>query len=157
MFIIEGFYCGLSDYLTFFYPLQSVAHSQLCDIQWSKRVFDSHGANTTQRRPLKNTTQNMERPSQSANPRPDELIDTQAGLKYWQDISNDVDGMLGGIPALAGFSSVSRIDIQGSRTFLARLGIGVKAGRKPVTSALDGGAGCVLCFSSSMLKIGLIR
>src|SRR6478609_5153222 len=82
-----------------FYPLQSVTHSQLCDVQWSKRVFDTHGAKTIQLRPLKNTTQNMEHPSQSAKPRPDELIDTQAGLKYWQDISNDVDGMLGGIPA----------------------------------------------------------
>jgi hypothetical protein len=62
---------------------------------------------------------------------------------YWENVNADVDGMLGGIPAMEGFHSVSRVDLQGSRTFLARLGIGMKKGRKPVVSALDGGAGYV--------------
>ncbi|UNI19626.1 Protein N-terminal methyltransferase [Purpureocillium takamizusanense] len=72
---------------------------------------------------------------------PDGLINTQAGRQYWEGTQADVNGMLGGIPSLKGFGSLSRIDLQGSRTFLARLGIGTKGGRKPVTNALEGGAG----------------
>lgn len=70
-------------------------------------------------------------------------INAQAGRRYWENADADINGMLGGIPAMGGFSSVSRIDLQGSRTFLARLGVGVKCGRKPVVNALEGGAGCV--------------
>ncbi|KAI8718068.1 hypothetical protein NCS52_00884700 [Fusarium sp. LHS14.1] len=66
---------------------------------------------------------------------PDSLISMEDGKKYWEGIEADVNGMLGGIP------SVTRIDLQGSRTFLARLGIGSKTGRKMVSRALEGGAG----------------
>ncbi|KAJ3548933.1 hypothetical protein NM208_g754 [Fusarium decemcellulare] len=66
---------------------------------------------------------------------PDSLISMDDGKKYWEGIDADVNGMLGGIP------SVTRIDLQASRTFLARLGIGVKTGRKKVPRALEGGAG----------------
>ncbi|RSM20325.1 hypothetical protein CDV31_000820 [Fusarium ambrosium] len=66
---------------------------------------------------------------------PDSLISMEDGKKYWEGIEADVNGMLGGIP------SVTRIDLQGSRTFLARLGIGIKTGRKMVSRALEGGAG----------------
>ena len=65
-------------------------------------------------------------------------------LQYWQDASADVAGMLGGVTNIKGFSSVSRIDLQGSRTFLARLGVGLKSDRKTVKVALDAGAGLVL-------------
>lgn len=68
---------------------------------------------------------------------------SNGGRKHWEQAKADINGMLGGVPAIAGFGSVSRIDLQGSRTFLARLGIGVKNGRKPVINAVDGGAGCV--------------
>ncbi|KAL2204099.1 hypothetical protein CC79DRAFT_1372112 [Sarocladium strictum] len=64
-------------------------------------------------------------------------------LEYWQGASADVAGMLGGVTEVKGFSSVSRIDLQGSRTFLARLGIGLKSDRKTVKVALDAGAGYV--------------
>lgn len=73
----------------------------------------------------------------------DSQINTHVGRTYWENASADINGMLGGVPTLGGFSSISKTDLQGSRTFLARLGIGVKSGRKPVTSALDAGAGCV--------------
>jgi protein N-terminal methyltransferase len=72
---------------------------------------------------------------------PDRSIDPQAGRQYWQSVTADDNGMLGGIPSCKGFSSISKIDLQGSRTFLARLGIGAKSGRQPVVNALDGGAG----------------
>lgn len=65
-------------------------------------------------------------------------------LQYWQGASADVAGMLGGVTNIKGFSSVSRIDLQGSRTFLARLGVGLKSDRKTVKVALDAGAGLVL-------------
>lgn len=42
---------------------------------------------------------------------------------------------------LGGFPYVSRIDLQSSRNFLAKLGVGTKPGLRTVTSALEGGAG----------------
>ncbi|RCI09477.1 hypothetical protein L249_3798 [Ophiocordyceps polyrhachis-furcata BCC 54312] len=73
---------------------------------------------------------------------PDDLICPEAGRRYWENTSADVNGMLGGIPSVKGFGSVSRIDLQGSRAFLAKLGIvRNKAGPKPLTNALEGGAG----------------
>ncbi|KAH7302863.1 alpha-N-methyltransferase NTM1 [Stachybotrys elegans] len=72
---------------------------------------------------------------------PSGLIDSRAGRQYWENANADVNGMLGGVPGVGGFSSVSRIDLQGSRTFLAKLGIGVRSGRRPVINALEGGAG----------------
>ncbi|KAL6699687.1 alpha-N-methyltransferase NTM1 [Trichoderma pleuroticola] len=71
----------------------------------------------------------------------DSLISKEDGLKYWEGISADVNGMLGGIPAVQGFHGVLRTDLQGSRTFLAKLGIGNKNGRHKVINALEGGAG----------------
>ncbi|RDA96160.1 hypothetical protein CP533_1692 [Ophiocordyceps camponoti-saundersi (nom. inval.)] len=73
---------------------------------------------------------------------PDDLISPEAGRLYWENTSADVNGMLGGIPSVKGFGSVSRIDLQGSRAFLAKLGIvRNKAGPKPLANALEGGAG----------------
>lgn len=71
----------------------------------------------------------------------DQMINSQAGVKYWQEADASDNGMLGGVLGVAGFASVSRIDLQGSRTFLARLGIGAKRGRNLVATALDAGAG----------------
>ncbi|KAL8414210.1 hypothetical protein RB594_005437 [Gaeumannomyces avenae] len=42
---------------------------------------------------------------------------------------------------LGGFPYISKVDLQGSKTFLAKLGIGSKEGLRTVESALDGGAG----------------
>ena len=64
-------------------------------------------------------------------------------LEYWGNTTADIDGMLGGVPAVSGFSSINRVDLQGSRNFLAKLGIGLKNGRRSVGSVLEGGAGCV--------------
>ncbi|KAK5998032.1 Alpha N-terminal protein methyltransferase 1 [Cladobotryum mycophilum] len=72
---------------------------------------------------------------------PDALINREVGLGYWQGVGADVDSMLGGVPSAGGFSSVSKIDLQGSRSFLAKLGIGIKVDRRKVASALEGGAG----------------
>ncbi|KAK3196824.1 hypothetical protein K4F52_000168 [Lecanicillium sp. MT-2017a] len=71
----------------------------------------------------------------SAEPAVDSLINTDDGLKYWEGVDADINGMLGGIP------SIGRIDLQGSTAFLAQLGIGVKNGRQKIHAALDGGAG----------------
>ncbi|KZZ88209.1 hypothetical protein AAL_08191 [Moelleriella libera RCEF 2490] len=68
-------------------------------------------------------------------------INPETSRAFWQNTCADVNGMLGGVPALAGFGAISRTDIQGSRTFLARLGIGLKKGEKSIASAVDGGAG----------------
>ncbi|KIL95739.1 methyltransferase [Fusarium avenaceum] len=72
-------------------------------------------------------------------PPPDSYISAEKGMEYWESINSDVDGMLGGIPSL--MPSISRVDLQGSRTFLARLGVGVKTGRQRIPRVLEGGAG----------------
>ncbi|EMR64134.1 putative duf858 domain-containing protein [Eutypa lata UCREL1] len=69
------------------------------------------------------------------------MINRDDGRKYWETIAADENGMLGGIPLVEGFSNISRIDLQGSRSFLAKLGIGKQQGRRTVASALEGGAG----------------
>lgn len=66
---------------------------------------------------------------------------TSSARSYWEGVNADIDGMLGGIPSIAGFSQVSKVDLQGSRSFLAKLGIGKKNGRRTVENALEGGAG----------------
>jgi len=77
---------------------------------------------------------------------PDAQIDHRASIAYWAGISADVDGMLGGYP------HVSRVDIQGSRAFLAKLGVvaGEGEGRvtrkrgvdaRPLVRTVDCGAG----------------
>ncbi|KAG6005772.1 hypothetical protein E4U54_000280 [Claviceps lovelessii] len=70
-----------------------------------------------------------------------DAVNTEAGINYWNNVSADEDGMLGGVPSWEGFESISRIDLQGSRTFLARLGIGTKHDRQRVGRAVDAGAG----------------
>lgn len=74
---------------------------------------------------------------------PDSPVAGGRALEYWGNVSADISGMLGGVPDVSGFSSIHRVDLQGSRTFLARMGIGLKDGRRRVKSVLEGGAGCV--------------
>lgn len=78
-------------------------------------------------------------PEKQQEAKPDSLISKEDGLCYWQNATPDVNGMLGGVPAV--FSPISRIDLQGSRTFLARLGIGITQGRRKVDYCVEGGAG----------------
>ncbi|KAH7010907.1 alpha-N-methyltransferase NTM1 [Microdochium trichocladiopsis] len=66
---------------------------------------------------------------------------TDTGQSPWEGVDADINGMLGGIPSINGFSNVSKVDLQGSRGFLAKLGIGTKNGRRTVELALEGGAG----------------
>lgn len=68
-------------------------------------------------------------------PAPDSLINRDDGRQYWEGIEADVSGMLGGFPY------VSKADLQGSRNFLAKLGVGTKPGLRVVATALEGGAG----------------
>ncbi|GFP52316.1 alpha N-terminal protein methyltransferase 1 [Trichoderma asperellum] len=72
---------------------------------------------------------------------PDSFISKEDGLNYWEGVSADIDGMLGGIPSVKGFSGILKSDLQGSRTFLAKLGVGAKQGRQKLATALEGGAG----------------
>ncbi|KAF2786178.1 hypothetical protein K505DRAFT_318845 [Melanomma pulvis-pyrius CBS 109.77] len=58
----------------------------------------------------------------STSSAPDASIDQAKGLEYWNSISSDVNGMLGGFP------QTSRIDLVGSAAFLAKLRRG-KAGK----------------------------
>ena len=64
----------------------------------------------------------------------DTQINHQDALDYLQSIDADVNGMLGGFPY------ISKVDLQGSKNFLAKLGIGGKSERK-VDRAADCGAG----------------
>ena len=53
-----------------------------------------------------------------ADPTPDSLIKHEEAKAYWSTIDPDVNGMLGGFPY------ISRVDLQGSKNFLAKLGVG---------------------------------
>ncbi|KAK3377559.1 alpha-N-methyltransferase NTM1 [Podospora didyma] len=66
---------------------------------------------------------------------PSSLINKDDGIKYWESIDADVNGMLGG------FASITKVDLQGSRNFLAKLGVGNKTGLRRAKNALEGGAG----------------
>ncbi|KAB5522958.1 alpha-N-methyltransferase NTM1 [Coniochaeta sp. 2T2.1] len=68
-------------------------------------------------------------------------INNADGKKYWEGVSADINGMLGGVPSAGWFPNVSKVDLQGSRSFLAKLGIGARPGKRRVAAALEGGAG----------------
>ena len=72
-----------------------------------------------------------------AAPAPDSQIDTSAALTYWNSCDPSVTGMLGGFP------QVSRIDLQQSTTFLAKLRRTSKLHptSKPLSRIVDCGAG----------------
>jgi protein N-terminal methyltransferase len=65
----------------------------------------------------------------------DSRISKEDGLKYWHGIDATVNGMMGGLPHL------TRVDLRGSRNFLAKLGVGSKEGQRVAPRALEGGAG----------------
>lgn len=82
--------------------------------------------------------------------------DKDVGLGYWNNVECNVDGMLGGVPTVDGFSVVSRIDLQSSRNFLAKLGIGAKPGLRVVDRALEGGAGIGRVTEGLLLKVAKV-
>ncbi|KAJ4247109.1 hypothetical protein NW762_013247 [Fusarium torreyae] len=86
-----------------------------------------------------------------SEPQPDSLIQADRCKEYWESVDADVNGMLGGVPTW--MPSVSRIDLQGSRTFLARLGVGIKSGRQRVPKILEGGAGIGRVTEGLLLKL----
>lgn len=78
---------------------------------------------------------------------PEARVNNAEAKRYWEAISADDDGMLGG------FAFVSRADLRGSRTFLAKLGIGSKPGLRRITRALEGGAGIGRITEGMLLDI----
>ncbi|KAG4419794.1 hypothetical protein IFR04_007104 [Cadophora malorum] len=64
----------------------------------------------------------------------DAHINHKNALTYWESIDADVNGMLGGFPY------ISKVDLQGSKNFLAKLGVGGKSATK-LGRAVDCGAG----------------
>ncbi|KAI1840071.1 hypothetical protein JX265_013855 [Neoarthrinium moseri] len=101
----------------------------------------------------KPSTRQTADPTSEALSAPDALINRDEGLKYWNSVANDADGMLGGVPTMPGLSAMSRVDLQGSRSFLAKLGIGAKPGLRMVSRALEGGAGIGRITEGLLLKI----
>jgi protein N-terminal methyltransferase len=71
--------------------------------------------------------------------RPDASINVAHSLDYWNSVSSDVNGMLGGYP------QTSRIDLQGSSNFLTKLRRGRSQATKqplpPLERVADCGAG----------------
>ncbi|CRK11124.1 hypothetical protein BN1723_009260 [Verticillium longisporum] len=86
---------------------------------------------------------NMDPPqeTESSAPTSHGSVDYDQALKYWGDVSADDCGMLGGVPKWKGYANINKVDLHGSRSFLAKLGIGEKNGRQIVENALEGGAG----------------
>ncbi|KAI0549599.1 alpha-N-methyltransferase NTM1 [Xylaria curta] len=79
---------------------------------------------------------------------PDAAINQHDGLQYWKSVEANINGMLGGFP------HVSKVDLQGSRSFLAKLGIGTKNGRHSLASILEGGAGVGRVTEGLLLPLG---
>ncbi|CAG8959390.1 hypothetical protein HYFRA_00001288 [Hymenoscyphus fraxineus] len=75
----------------------------------------------------------------------DAQINHADARQYWQSIPADVNGMLGGFPY------ISKVDLQGSRAFLVKLGVCGK-GRK-VERGVDCGAGIGRITSGLLLHI----
>jgi protein N-terminal methyltransferase len=74
-------------------------------------------------------------PSQDID-RPDASINVDQSLEYWNSVTSDVNGMLGGFP------QTSRIDLQGSSNFLTKLRRGrIQASKQPLPP-LDRVADC---------------
>jgi protein N-terminal methyltransferase len=67
---------------------------------------------------------------------PDSAINQDHALEYWNSISSDINGMLGGYP------QTSRIDLQGSSNFLTKLRRGKTAATKQSLQPLDRVADC---------------
>ncbi|KAI1363688.1 alpha-N-methyltransferase NTM1 [Xylaria arbuscula] len=65
----------------------------------------------------------------------DSRINAGDSRHYWQGIDANDNGMLGG------YGHVSRVDLRGSRSFLAKLGFGRNNGVKTIGRVLEGGAG----------------
>lgn len=75
----------------------------------------------------------------SVEDEPDSSIDHAAAIQYWNGVDATVNGMLGGYP------HISRIDLQGSSNFVAKLRRSRTAGPSPPSEqlrrAVDCGAG----------------
>ena len=72
------------------------------------------------------------------SPSPDSKVSVSDGLKYWNDVSPTIDGMLGGYP------QISRIDLKGSANFITKLrrqNSGQSPGDGLLSRGLDCGAG----------------
>lgn len=81
----------------------------------------------------------------------DSKINADDSRHYWQGIDANDNGMLGG------YGHVSRVDLRGSRSFLAKLGFGRKNGVKTIGRVLEGGAGYVRQgFVSPLFLIALL-
>lgn len=78
---------------------------------------------------------------------PDTYINPSDSRAYWSDVSADVNGMLGGFPL------VSRVDLIGSRAFLAKNGVGAKEPLRKVKRVMEGGAGYVFLPSSFFFSL----
>lgn len=69
----------------------------------------------------------------------DAFIDQDSALIYWNSVSSDINGMLGGYP------QTTRIDLQGSSNFLTKLRRGKQGATKqplpPLSRVADCGAG----------------
>ncbi|KAF7941184.1 hypothetical protein BELL_0309g00070 [Botrytis elliptica] len=73
----------------------------------------------------------------------DSQINHADAINYWESIEASDDGMLGGFPY------ISRVDIQGSKNFLGKLGVkGAKLGR-----AVDCGAGIGRITKALLLSV----
>ncbi|RYP32169.1 hypothetical protein DL768_011145 [Monosporascus sp. mg162] len=81
---------------------------------------------------------------------PDSLINQDDGRRFWQGQDASDNAMLG---ISAAFPSLSQVDLDGSRNFLAKLGIGSDEGLRMVRCALEGGSGVGRFTRSILLNV----
>ena len=88
-------------------------------------------------------------PFPTSNATPDSQIDPTAAIAYWSGTEASVSGVLGGFP------QVSRIDLQGSSNFLAKLRRGSKhfPASMKLRRAVDCGAGIGRITEGLLVKV----
>ncbi|KAF4633370.1 hypothetical protein G7Y89_g4744 [Cudoniella acicularis] len=88
--------------------------------------------------------------SEAEKQRPDSFINKDDGRQFWQSRDADEDSMIGISSVLP---SLSKVDLEGSRSFLAKLGIGSDHGLHAIGYALEGGAGIGRFTRSVLLNV----
>lgn len=94
----------------------------------------------------------MESDPPFASTAPDALINHEASIEYWNSVSADTNGMLGGFP------QTSRIDLQGSSNFLTKLrrsksSLAAHEPLPPLERVADCGAGVGRITKEFLLKV----
>lgn len=122
------------------FSLQKAEHTRQIKVSIRKEQTDEIKGKTKRLPMSSNKTEKLADAGDTASAAvaSDSKINHASAREYWTGVDADDNGMLGG------YGHVSRVDLRGSRSFLAKLGLGRKNGTKSIGRVLEGGAGYVV-------------